>query len=211
MKKAIVVGASSPINTSFLNKEEGFFVACDKGYEAFLDSGKEPDLLVGDFDTLDRKRIRHPGKTIVLNPIKDDTDVFYAVKYLLGQEFDTFLFFGCLGGQRIEHSIANIEILSFLKEHNANAFMYTNDLREVLFVLKNERMVFEGERGFISVFSQEKGTIVSESGLKYELSGYNLNPFVPLGVSNEFLEGQKATIEVKGGKILLVKECHEYQ
>lgn len=211
MKRAILVGASSPLKTSFLKKVNGFLVACDKGYEVFLEEGIEPDLLVGDFDTLDRKRIQKPRKTIVLNPIKDDTDVFFAVKWLLQESYDDFLFFGCLGGKRIEHSIANIEILSYLKEQKARARMYTNDLSQVLFVLKDEEMTFENESGFLSVFSQEKGTIVSESGLKYEISDYNLDPFVPLGVSNEFLKGKKATLRVHGGKILIVKECHEYQ
>ena len=50
MKKAIIVGASSPENR-LPGKESGYFVACDKGYKAFLSLGKEPDLLVGDFDT----------------------------------------------------------------------------------------------------------------------------------------------------------------
>ena len=210
MKRAILVGASSPLDTCFLKRERGFFVACDRGYEAFLEEAMEPDLLVGDFDTLDRKKIKKPGKTIVLNPVKDDTDVFFATKWLLEKGYDDFLFFGCLGGKRIEHAIANIEILSYLRDRDATARMYTNDLSQVLFVLKDEERTFENESGFLSVFSQEKGTIVSESGLKYEISDYNLDPFVPLGVSNEFLPGKKATIRVHGGKILIVKECHEY-
>lgn len=211
MKRAILVGASSPLRLNFLDKVQGYLVACDRGYEAFLEKGMEPDLLVGDFDTLDRRKIQNPGKTIVLNPIKDDTDAFFAVKTLIKQGYDDFLFFGCLGGKRIEHSIANIEILSYLKELAIPARMYTNDLEEVLYVLKDECVEFEGEKGFLSLFSQEKGTKVSEIGLKYELMDYNLDPFIPLGISNEFLKGKKATITVRGGKVLLVKESHEYR
>lgn len=212
MKKAIIVGASSPLKTAFLEKESGYFVACDKGYEAFLSLGKEPDLLVGDFDTLDRRKVKNPGKTIVLNPIKDDTDVFFAVKHLLASGYDTFSFYGCLGGGRIEHEIANIAILNFLKKKGCEASLFTNDLSQMLFVLQNEKKIFPAdEKGFLSVFAQEENVIVSEKNLKYELSDYNLSPFVPLGVSNEFLEGKEGTIEVRGGNLLVIKECHEYR
>ena len=82
----------------------------------------------------------------------------------------------------------------------------------MLFVLRNEKKIFSAdEKGFLSVFAQEENVIVSEKNLKYELSDYNLSPFVPLGVSNEFLEGKEGTIEVRGGNLLVIKECHEYR
>ena len=212
MKRAILVGASSPLDSSFLSREEGYFVACDRGYEAFRKEKKEPDLLVADFDTLAPERVLHPKEVIRLNPVKDDTDVFFALKLLLERGFEEFRFYGCLGGGRIEHEIANIAILNFLKKKGCEASLFTNDLSQMLFVLRNEKKIFSAdEKGFLSVFAQEENVIVSEKNLKYELSDYNLSPFVPLGVSNEFLEGKEGTIEVRGGNLLVIKECHEYR
>ncbi len=67
------------------------------------------------------------------------------------------------------------------------------------------------EKGFLSVFAQEEKRHRKRKNLKYELSDYNLSPFVPLGVSNEFLEGKEGTIESRGGNLLVIKECHEYR
>lgn len=205
MKRAILVGASSPLDSSFLSREEGYFVACDRGYEAFRKEKKEPDLLVADFDTLAPERVLHPKEVIRLNPVKDDTDVFFALKLLLERGFEEFRFYGCLGGARIEHELANIVLLSYLHERGKKGILYTNDNKEELFLLGKGEWEFTGEVGFLSLFSQQKDTRLTLKGLKYELDDKLLDPTIPLGVSNEFLPGKKAQIIVHAGSILVVK------
>ena len=206
MKTAILVGASSPLDSSFLQDEKGFFVACDSGYRAFLEQGKEPDLLVADFDTLDPSLVRSPKDVIRLSPVKDDTDVFFALKFLLERGYEEFHFYGCLGGARIEHEIANIVLLSYLLDRKKKGILYTNDNRQELFLLGKGRYEFTEESGFLSLFSQQRGTRVSLHGLKYELDEKELDPTIPLGVSNEFLPGRKAVVTLHEGRVLVVKE-----
>lgn len=206
MKRAVLVGASSPLDSSFLREEKGFFVACDRGYLAFREQEREPDLLVADFDTLDPSLVRSPKDVIRLSPVKDDTDVFYALKVLLERGYDEFHLYGCLGGERIEHEIANVVLLSYLLDRGKRGVLYTNDNRQELFLLGKGTYEFVEESGFLSLFSQQRGTRLSLRGLKYELDDKELDPTVPLGVSNEFLPGRKAVVTLHEGRVLVVKE-----
>lgn len=214
MKKACIVGAAPETDSSFLplRKKDCFLVACDGGYHLFLKEKIEPDLLVGDFDTLDPKRILSPKQVIKLSPIKDDTDTFHALTVLLEQGFDRFYFYGCLGG-KIEHTIANIQVLSFLREQHAKGWLYSGDGKQVVTLLQNEAIDFyEGQMGMVSVFAyQEKAEDVTEQGLKYSITDKTLSDAFPtLGVSNE-LTGEAASIYVRSGKLLVVAPSESYR
>lgn len=207
MKKVCLVGASIILDSSFLHerKKDCFLVACDGGYKHFLKEKIEPDLLVGDFDTFKSEQIQNPKEVIRLNPVKDDTDTFHALEVLLKEGYDTFYLYGCLGG-RIEHTIANIQVLSYLLDHKARGFLYSEDLKSVVALLENGTLKFEkGHFGLVSVFSY-RGTCkgVTEEGLKYSLKDYDMDDSLPtLGVSNELL-GEAASISVREGRLLVV-------
>lgn len=209
MKKAVIVGTSFWKDSFLLKNPDSdcLYVACDGGYRYFLDNGIEPDILVGDFDTLDQKLIQSPKITIKLNPIKDDTDSFYIVKTLLDQGYQEFHFYGCYGG-KLDHTLANIQILSYLKDKQAKGYLYSEDNSQVLFMLdSNEYVTFRKEaKGKLSVFSYSpicEG--VCESNLKYTLENATLDYSVALGISNEFINtDSRPVIRLKSGRLLLI-------
>ena len=207
-KKALIIGASEISKKGFLKETEfDCIVAADGGYRYCLKEGKEPDFLIGDFDTLDTSLIRNPKSIKKLNPIKDDTDTFYAVKFLLEQGYEEIHFLGCLGG-KIEHTLGNIQILSYLKDHNRNGFLYSEDCSTVIFMLENDSITFKKDvKGMVSVFSYTTTCEgVSISNMKYPLDHATMTSSIPLGVSNEFLVGKEAlgTISIEKGRLLIV-------
>ena len=66
------------------------------------------DLIVGDFDSL----CNIPANVNIykLPKEKDETDLFVAIEEGMKKGYTEFHIYGALGG-RIEHSIANIQIL----------------------------------------------------------------------------------------------------
>ena len=95
MKKALIVGAAKIIASESLKKHQyDFIIAADGGYKELIKENIEPDMLIGDFDTLDTHLIQNPKSIKQLNPIKDDTDTFYAVKYLLQHGYEEIHFMG---------------------------------------------------------------------------------------------------------------------
>ena len=207
-KKAIIIGASeTKKHTIFDEYKDCFIIACDKGYEECLKENIEPDILIGDFDTLNTSLIQNPKATIKLNPIKDDTDTFYAVKYLLNENFYEIHFFGCLGN-KLDHTIGNIQILSFLKDNNINGYLHSEDDATITFMIKNESFEFKKNlKGMVSIFSYtEHSKGVTIQNMKYNIKDYELSNSIPLGISNEFIvdSNSNGKVDVKDGKLLII-------
>lgn len=207
MKRVIIVGANEIEDTSFIKKEKergSFLVACDGGYRCFMKENIIPDLFVGDYDTFKEKDLVTAKNIISLNTIKDDTDVFFAIKKLIKENYKEFHLYGCLGG-KIEHTIANIQLLYFLINHNCKGYLYSSDNRTIVHMIKNSCIRLNPINALhFSVFSYNKlASGVSETGFKYEINDITLRNDTPLGVSNEFV-GKEGSISVKDGILLLV-------
>ena len=81
MKRCVIVGGADinhyrRIKNKMTNND--FVIYCDSGLRHRRKLGKEPNLIVGDFDSYDDPKL--PVETITLPTVKDDTDTVYAVK-----------------------------------------------------------------------------------------------------------------------------------
>ena len=200
MGKCYIVGAGENFGIP-LKKEPGdCVIAADAGYTYLMEAGIDPDIVVGDFDTL--KYCPEHSNVVKLNPIKDVTDTWEAVTIGLNKGYEDFYLYCCTGG-RIEHTVANIQLLSRIADEGGQGFLF--DEKNILTVIKNSEISFnEKETGFISVFSlNDKSMGVSISGLKYELKDAELTNAFPLGVSNEFV-GKASHIRVTDGTLLII-------
>lgn len=200
-KKCYIVGAGT-VNIDELVFEEGsYIIAADKGLEYLKKKDIVPDIIIGDFDSLGH--IPEENNIIAHTPEKDDTDMMLSVKYALTKGFKEIIIYGGLGGSRFDHSLANIQTLAYIAQHNAHGFLIGE--KSTCTVIKNSKILFNKtwKKG-ISVFSlgnMAKG--VTLSGLKYELNDYDLTCDFPLGVSNEFT-GVPATVGVNDGLLLVI-------
>lgn len=173
-------------------------IAADGGYDILTETQIIPDILLGDFDSIEKvpehkEIIKHPSE-------KDDTDTFLAYKLGFEKEYRNFVIFGGIGG-RIDHTVANIRTLSDIAENGGRGFLIGNDA--VLTVIKDKIEFPKNSNGYISIFSNQKDTVVTEKGLKYTLKNALLSPSTTLGTSNEFV-GERAQISVKNGSLLVV-------
>lgn len=206
MKKCYIIGASAVSGLDSLSIAEGSFVICaDGGVRTAAAYGIHPDLIVGDFDsmdeTLDSEEIG--TKIIRLPKEKDDTDMMFAVKLALERGYRDFVFYGATGG-RFDHTVANLQMLAYLCDHSARGILLDAD-QEIL-MMERETCHFPRREGwFFSVFAfSEKCYGVSESGVKYPLDRVELSQSFPLGVSNEICD-EFATVSVERGKLLVIR------
>lgn len=189
-----IMGAGD-FTDSYLPPKGSFVIAADGGYQYLKDCGIEPDLVVGDFDSLGRVPV-HPN--VVQHPVmKDDPDMMLAVKMGLDRGCRTFVLNGSLGG-RLDHSVANLQILTFLAEQGARGFLIGP--KQNVAGLSNGSLNFHPNcTGILSVFSStECSEGITLSGLQYCLHDATLTSSRPLGLSNEFI-GKPATVQVKKG------------
>lgn len=207
MKKAIIVGNSLINNLSFLKEKETFKVACDGGYRYFLKENIEPDLFVGDFDTFNIDKLKKPKEVIKLNPIKDDTDTGFSLKTLLKRGYDEFHLYGCLGN-KIDHTYANIQLLSFLLDNNAVGFLHDEKDEYIVFMINKDYQFKSSCNGRISIFSyNNEAKHITLENFKYSLNDSSLFNSYPLGVSNEFILNKEGRIKLKEGKLLIITEA----
>lgn len=207
----IIIGAGDlTVGSLPYNKDEDFIIAADGGlmYCGVLEL--EPDLIIGDFDSVDEEykeavaaiREAASSKVITLPTEKDDTDMLAAVKYGLDLGYDKFRLYGANGG-RLEHTIANIQLLKYLKERNATG--YIMDGTGMILLAQNETIRFRHTmEGYVNIFSlNEKAHGVTIRGLKYELDYATLTNGMPIGISNEFI-GVQSEVTVEDGTLLII-------
>lgn len=206
--KCIIIGAGDLTMGEINVNEEDYCIAVDGGLSYCPILNVEPDLILGDFDSVSEQekeaisalKEQIPERIVELPVEKDDTDMLAALKHGLELGYKDFRIYAGTGG-RFDHTLANIQCLLYLKNHGAIGYLV--DGTGMMLVMQNESVSFRKElEGYLSLFSlgkEAKG--VSIQGMKYPLEGYTMTNDFPIGISNEFI-GEEATISVEDGELV---------
>lgn len=210
MKRCVIVGAGELRGSSIPVEKEDFVIAADGGYAYCKKLGIVPDLILGDFDSVkeeDAEQIARiqkicPDSVVVLPAEKDDTDMLAAIRMGLSEGCRDFRIYAAQGG-RLEHTIANLQCLIYLKECGASGCLM--DEASTVFILQNETVWFkESASGYLSLFSMgEKAEGVTIRNMKYELDRAEVTNSYPIGISNEFI-GKRASVTVEKGTLAAI-------
>lgn len=202
MKRCIIFSAGTFYGLQRQPSPDDYVIAADAGYLACLVAGVTPDLLLGDFDSLERPK-DFPNAIRTAPREKDETDTMLAVRAGLEQGCDTFYFYGATGGNRLDHTIANFQTLLWLRQQGARGFIYEEGF--IWTVIENESMEITrvAENGLVSVFCMGRDARgVTLEGLHYPLENAVISADRPIGVSNQML-GSEAQITVADGALLV--------
>lgn len=202
MNACHVVCAGDNTPACLPRKEQGdFVIAADAGLLFLRQNGLEPDLFVGDGDSLGYVPEDLPAR--VLPVAKDDTDTQAALKTGLNKGYTLFYLYGALGGRRLSHALANIRNLSFLADHGAKGVILSENCRVELLLTGVTR--FSQTGGYFSLLAARENTCVSVRGAKFQGEKIPLSYADSLGVSNE-PAAESTEIEVFSGRALLIRE-----
>ncbi len=210
MGRCIIVAAGDLTVGSVNVNEDDLVIAVDGGLGYCSVLELEPDLILGDFDSVSEQEgeaivqleAQIPERIIRLPQEKDDTDTLVAIKIGLENGYDRFLIYGGTGG-RLEHTFANIQCLLYLKNHGATGYLM--DGCGMICVLQNEEVRLKDNlEGYMSLFTlgkEAKGVTIH--GMKYELENATITNDYPLGISNEFI-GKESLVKVEDGELLMI-------
>ena len=177
-----------------------YVIAADGGWVTCRRAGITPDLLLGDFDSLDAVPEFDNVERVPVE--KDDTDMMLAVKRGLALGHREFHLYGGMGGKRTDHTIANLQTLLYLARRDACGWLYGAD--EVYTAVHNGSVVLPARKtGILSVFclgADAEGVTIR--GAQYEVKNGVLTADFPLGVSNHFV-GKEILVCVARGSLLL--------
>ena len=179
--------------------KKDLIIAADGGLRHVQSLGLTPHIVLGDFDSLGYI----PAGSEVYPVEKDDTDSMLAVKKGLSLGCDVFYIYGALDGPRLDHTIANLQLLQYLAHHGATGYLIGR--QHIVRSLQSERLEFPVFfEGTLSVFCMgEDAAGVTLMGTKYEMQSGVLSAGFPLGVSNHFI-GIPASVTVRDGILLLL-------
>lgn len=212
MKYLIVAGGEIP--EDFAER-----VVMTGGYEVILaaDSGMEflyrlkiqPDIIVGDFDSVDPEVLEYyRGQEQIdictLMTEKDDTDMEAAIREAISRGAKKITIIGATGN-RLDHELGNIALLGIGLEAGVRVEILDpyNRIRMIDAPLTIRRSEQYGKYVSLIPFSDEV-TGVSLSGMKYPLTDFTMGGFGSRGVSNEIVEDE-AEIRLTGGKLLVIE------
>lgn len=212
--KCIVIGAGDLTMGELSVREEDYVIAVDGGLSYCGILEVEPDLIIGDFDSVSEQeklaiealQEEIPERIVALPVEKDDTDMLAALKKGLELGYRDFRIYAGTGG-RFDHTLANIQCLLYLKNHDATGYLV--DGTGMILVLQNEAVhlnrKLEGTMSLFALGKEAKGVTIQ--GMKYTLEDYTLTNDYPIGISNEFI-GEEACISVEDGELVcMISYC----
>lgn len=206
--KVVIIAGGNPPSKKLLMKEissNAFLIGADSGANCLYDYNIKPNLLVGDFDSINENALDYFKKNNYVLDIypteKDYTDTEIAVQRALAMRPEEIVFLGCTGS-RIDHLLGNIGMLKICLEYGVDACIKdeNNNIR-----LVNTQASLSGTVG--EIFSvQSYGDEVlglTIEGAKYPLNNYNLKIGQSITISNEFASPQ-VHLKFKSGTLMII-------
>ena len=212
MKFLIVSGGS--LNKEFVTKVVGQgrydrILAADSGMNALYAAAVTPDIIIGDFDSADKKILAffQQNKEIdfcTLTPEKDDTDTEFAIRESIRRGADSITIIGGTG-TRLDHVLGNISLLGIGLEEGVR--MELLDAHNRICMINHSVTLKKKEQygNYLSLIPYNGNvTGVTLKGLKYPLHDYTMGGFNSLGISNEIVDDE-ASIELTSGQLLVIE------
>ena len=206
--KALILAGGDITVTQTLKSACGaadLIVAADSGLRHAAALGVEPDVIVGDFDSVAREvlaaypevpKLKHP-------PEKDLLDLELALDYARAQNAAEYLIVGGLGS-RFDQSLAALFIAARWKKNGFNLSLQSGNQAVYLLVGEEEVSLELPPRQLFSLLSLLDSSVSVENA-RYPLEHFELPFGVGLGVSNEVAKSP-LKVRLEGGLMALVLE-----
>jgi thiamine pyrophosphokinase len=181
-------------------------IAADGGAATALQYGCIPAIVVGDFDSLDThllQELSERGSQVRQVAVeKNETDTELAVQAAIEQGATSITLLGALGGERFDHTMANILLLADIETVPAKIV----DGPSTCWLVRGPASsVIDGQKGdllsLLPLTGEANG--VRTRGLYYPLHGEMLRFGKPRGVSNVLIQEQ-AEVSLESGMLLVI-------
>lgn len=202
--RCVIVGGAAIADYDYIRsflRDADYVIFCDSGLAHSKPLCVTPDLIVGDFDSIENPHM--DVETIVLPCEKDDTDTFFAAKEGFRRGFRDFLLIGVIGG-RLDHSLGNVSILMYLKSQSASGVIL-DDYSQMEIVMDDPVFVDDSWAYFSLLCLDGTAEGITVENAKYPLNNGVITSSFAYGVSNEVLPGKTAIVQVRKGSLLLIK------
>lgn len=181
-----------------------FVIAADSGARHLRELGLKPDILLGDFDSIDSVetfRVQWPEAIVESFPArKDFTDAELAVRRAIEIASERITVVGCIGS-RMDHTLATLFLLKQIHEAGIEGMML-NEKNRITYVCTHGTVL--GKAGETVSIVPVHGDVygITIHGFEYPLENATLRFGSSTGVSN-ILIGNRGDISIRRGSALV--------
>jgi len=200
--RAVIITGGSITDYKYLGqfiRPDDYIIAADSGYLHAKGFGVTPDVLLGDFDSLQELPADIPIHRFPAQ--KDATDTELAVRFAREQGCRDFLLLGATGS-RMDHTLANILLLAALQPGETGAVV---DEQNQIWLTDSHLSIPAQPGTLLSLIPLTACTGITTANLAYPLhnAALRVGQEVGIGVSNIVLESP-AKVTLSGGKLLVM-------
>jgi thiamine pyrophosphokinase len=212
--KAIVVADGEPdARDAGQLADADLIVAADGGARWLGAIGVRPHLLIGDLDSVDAQlveRLAADGVVVERHPAdKEASDAELALERALASGADEIVVLGALGGDRLDHELANLLLLAD-PSRRSRQLRVVRGGTVVRALHGGARMSLLGAVGdlvsLLPVGGEAEG--VRTNGLRFPLDGQSLRLGPSRGLSNVVVD-PPASVSLERGTLLVVETASE--
>lgn len=181
-------------------------IAADSGARTALERGYVPAFVVGDLDSLPQETLQHLkqlGSQVVQAPEeKNETDTELAIDLALRQGATRITLLGALGGERFEHTFANLLLLAAYEDTRLE--IVDGNARGWLLRGPGQTQISGQPGDLLSLFPvMASAEGVCTENLYYPLREETLHFGRPRGISNVLLT-EYAKVSLSQGLLLVI-------
>ena len=180
----------------------------DGAYKTTYQAGITPDILLGDFDSIENKDLQHAqlaSVQVIEAPDQNKSDLQKGLEYLDSQHA-TDIYICAATGRRLQHTLYNLHLLK--KYHQSHRPLTLFSETEIIRYYTDTEVLLTGEiKDSFGLLGFPVATVTT-SGLKYNLENYLLDFEKTSSVLNELAQ-QQAHIKVEGDLLLIHEVADE--
>ena len=154
------------------------FFCVDGGADKLINMGYTPDFILGDLDSIAKKKILYNGTMVYLED-QSKNDLEKSISWCVKQGIEELELFGFSYG-RDDHHLANLLVMKDFS-NKLKMKMYTD--KSLIFCINKHSTFSSKANQTVSIFTFNKKTTITTTGLKYTLNNSPLT-FSSQGISN---------------------------
>ena len=168
----IIANGEFPTHSTPLEKliNAQSIIACDGAINNLENKKIEPDVIIGDLDSISRYNKNKYKNIIIKADNQSKNDLRKAINLCIKNKINKFSIIGA-SGKREDHTLGNIFSLLEYRDYNIKLFTDTGVFHTVSDNKKIES--FKGQK--ISIFSPDKSIKISSKYLKYNFNKNNIS------------------------------------
>ncbi len=206
MKTALIIGNGEKTNKNIIeNIKYDYIICADGGLEKAANYGVIPDIVIGDFDSVNPHVLKQYEKKIPVEKFpteKDYTDMELAVEFAVSRGYNQITLTGATG-TRLDHTLGNIMLMEKYFKEGVNIVIIDNN-NEMKIISDNADLFIEYKEGYyisiIPVTEYIQGLYLE--GFKYNLGNVNVQRGSTLCISNQ-IKGNKGRIILRKGTAIV--------